>query len=52
MRADASTFEVLRDLWPYIWPSHRPDLKLRATLALMALVLAKIITVRIPYTCE
>ena len=50
MRADASTFEVLRDLWPYIWPSHRPDLKLRATLALMALVLAKIITVLIPYT--
>lgn len=50
MRADASTFEVLRDLWPYIWPSDRPDLKLRATLALMALVLAKIITVLVPYT--
>jgi ATP-binding cassette, subfamily B, heavy metal transporter len=50
VRADASTFEVLRDLWPYIWPTHRPDLKLRATLALMALVLAKIITVLIPFT--
>jgi ATP-binding cassette, subfamily B, heavy metal transporter len=50
VRADASTIEVLRDLWPYIWPSDRPDLKLRAIVALLMLVMAKIITVLVPYT--
>jgi len=50
IRADATTFEVLRDLWPYIWPADRPDLKVRAVVALLMLVLAKIITVMIPYT--
>jgi ATP-binding cassette subfamily B protein len=50
VRADASTFEVLRDLWPYIWPADRPDLKARAVFALLMLVAAKVITVLIPYT--
>ncbi len=50
MRADASTFDVLRDLWPYIWPADRPDLKARAVVALMMLVAAKVITVLVPYT--
>ncbi|WP_436640470.1 ABCB family ABC transporter ATP-binding protein/permease [Microbaculum sp. FT89] len=50
VRADASTIEVLRDLWPYIWPVDRPDLKARAVFALLMLVTAKIITVLVPYT--
>jgi len=50
IRADASTLAVLRDLWPYIWPDGRADLKWRAFYALLCLVVAKIITVLIPYT--
>ncbi|MEJ8572893.1 ABC transporter ATP-binding protein/permease [Microbaculum marinum] len=50
MRADSSTYAVLRDLRPYIWPSDRPDLKLRAIVALLLLVMAKVITVLVPYT--
>ncbi|WMS42321.1 ABC transporter ATP-binding protein/permease [Acuticoccus sp. MNP-M23] len=41
---------ALRNLWPYMWPTGRPDLKLRVGLALLAMVVAKIITVLIPYT--
>ncbi len=47
--AEASTFSTLRRLWPYIWPSDRGDLKTRAVLALLALILAKIVTVMVPY---
>ena len=41
---------TLRDLWPYMWPSDRPDLKMRVIWALAVLVVAKIITVLVPYT--
>ncbi len=42
--------ETLKNLWPYIWPQDRPDLKVRVLIAFGALVLAKIITVMVPYT--
>jgi ATP-binding cassette, subfamily B, heavy metal transporter len=45
-----STFRTLINLWPYMWPSDRPDLKRRVMVALAILVAAKIITVLIPYT--
>lgn len=45
-----STFATLRDLWPYMWPSDRPDLKRRVGLALAVLVAAKIVTVLVPFT--
>ncbi|MEM1049340.1 MAG: ABC transporter ATP-binding protein/permease [Pseudomonadota bacterium] len=41
---------TLRNLWPYIWPKDRPDLKRRVLIAFVALILAKIITVIVPYT--
>ncbi len=41
---------ALRGLWPYMWPSDRPDLKFRVGIAILALVVAKIVTVLIPYT--
>jgi ATP-binding cassette subfamily B protein len=44
------TAAALRGLWPYMWPSDRPDLKARVGIAVLALVLAKIITVLVPYT--
>jgi ABC-type transport system involved in Fe-S cluster assembly fused permease/ATPase subunit len=45
-----TTIQALVNLWPYMWPSDRPDLKLRVAVALVILVAAKIITVLIPYT--
>ncbi len=48
--ADAgSTLTTLANLWPYIWPSDRPDLKKRVLLAVFALVIAKFVTVLSPY---
>jgi ATP-binding cassette, subfamily B, heavy metal transporter len=41
---------TLTRLWPYMWPSNRPDLKGRVALALGVLVAAKIVTVLVPYT--
>ena len=37
-------------LWPYIWPSDRPDLKMRVMLALVLLLLAKLATMAVPFT--
>ena len=45
-----STFQALWNLWPYMWPSDRPDLKQRVVVALGVLVAAKLITVLVPYT--
>ena len=44
------TFQTIANLWPYMWPSERPDLKRRVVTAFAALVLAKIVTVLVPYT--
>ncbi|MBD1549386.1 ABC transporter ATP-binding protein/permease [Labrenzia aggregata] len=46
---EGSTLNTLINLWPYIWPAHRPDLKARVLLAIVALVLAKGVTVLSPY---
>ncbi|WP_319529096.1 ABC transporter ATP-binding protein/permease [uncultured Cohaesibacter sp.] len=48
--AEASSFQTLRNLWPYIWPSDRADLKRRVAMALSALFLGKLINVLTPYT--
>ncbi len=47
--ADGTTLGALKNLWPYMWPSERPDLKLRVAWAGVFLVVAKIITVMVPY---
>lgn len=44
------TFATLKELWPYIWPSDRADLKVRVLVALAAMLLAKLLTVFVPYT--
>ncbi|MBV6656685.1 MAG: ABC transporter ATP-binding protein/permease [Devosiaceae bacterium] len=44
--------ETLRTLFPYIWPHDRPDLRQRVYIALGILVLAKLVTVLVPYTCK
>jgi len=45
-----SLFPTLHRLWPYIWPSDRPDLKLRVMLAMGLLLLAKLATISVPFT--
>ncbi|WP_349366713.1 MAG: ABC transporter ATP-binding protein/permease [Nitratireductor rhodophyticola] len=47
--AEGSTFQTLRNLWPYMWPSDRIDLKRRVVIAAFFLVLAKVILVFVPY---
>ncbi|WP_048647743.1 ABCB family ABC transporter ATP-binding protein/permease [Nitratireductor soli] len=47
--AEGSTLQTLRNLWPYMWPSDRADLKRRVLIAAFFLVLAKIILVLVPY---
>src|SRR5688572_26391492 len=43
------TLGTLWSLWPYMWPSDRPDLKRRVLIAFLALLAAKIFTVLVPY---
>jgi ATP-binding cassette subfamily B protein len=38
------------NLWPYIWPSDRRDLKLRVIFATVLLFAAKLATVAVPFT--
>ncbi len=41
---------AVQDLWPYIWPADRADLKLRVFLAVALMLLSKLITIAIPYS--
>jgi ATP-binding cassette subfamily B protein len=41
--------EVTRKLLPYVWPASRPDLKRRIYGALILMLVAKLITVAVPY---
>ena len=44
-----SLWSTLSNLWPYMWPHDRPDLKRRVLWATFFMLIAKIITVLIPY---
>jgi ABC-type transport system involved in Fe-S cluster assembly fused permease/ATPase subunit len=44
-----STLQTLANLWPYMWPADRADLKVRVAWATLFLVLAKLILVLVPY---
>ncbi|MBX3581502.1 MAG: ABC transporter ATP-binding protein/permease [Rhizobiaceae bacterium] len=44
-----STLRALQSLWPYMWPSDRPDLKMRVVWATVFLVVAKLILMLVPY---
>ena len=48
LQARSGHFAVLRELLPYVWPADRPDLRWRAVFALLALVVAKAITLAVP----
>lgn len=47
---DRAMGDTLKVLFPYIWPHNRPDLKMRVYIALVILVLAKLVTVLVPYS--
>jgi ABC-type transport system involved in Fe-S cluster assembly fused permease/ATPase subunit len=45
----ATLFSTVHDLWPYIWPTDRADLKARALGAVGILLAAKLVTMAVPY---
>jgi ATP-binding cassette subfamily B protein len=47
--AEPGTFKTLRELWPYLYPADRPDLRWRVTWATLLLVIAKLVLVAGPY---
>jgi ATP-binding cassette, subfamily B, heavy metal transporter len=47
--ARGSLAVTVRNLWPYIWPHDRTDLKIRVLGALIFLILAKLVTVAVPF---
>ena len=49
---DAEETNLLRtaaNLWPYMWPAGRPDLKFRVVLAILALLVSKVATTLAPF---
>ena len=44
-----SLFSTLYNLWPYMWPAGRADLKARVVWATVFLVVAKFVLVAVPY---
>ena len=44
-----ATLRTVRNLWPYMWPSNRPDLKMRVLWSTLFLVIAKLVLVVVPY---
>ncbi|HXV28710.1 MAG TPA: ABC transporter ATP-binding protein/permease [Sinorhizobium sp.] len=45
----SSLLATIANLWPYMWPADRIDLKLRVVWATVILVVAKIVLVLVPY---
>jgi ATP-binding cassette subfamily B protein len=43
------TLQTVVNLWPYMWPSGRPDLKMRVVWATVILLLSKAILLLVPY---
>ena len=49
-RGDASMWRTVSGFWPYLWPEDRADLRMRIIWATLMLVLAKLVTIAVPYT--
>ena len=43
---------VLRALWPYVWPQDRPDLRQTVLSSLVLILIAKVVTVSVPFTLK
>lgn len=46
---EGDVFSTIRNLWGYMWPQDRADLRLRVVLAIGALLLSKVATTLIPF---
>src|SRR3981081_1255197 len=46
----ATLIGTLLHLWPYIWPGHRVDLKMRVVWSMVLLLVAKLATLSVPFT--
>ncbi|MBS3849052.1 ABC transporter ATP-binding protein/permease [Devosia sp. BSSL-BM10] len=46
---EGSVLSTIRNLWTYMWPTDRADLRLRVVLAIGALLLSKVATTLIPF---
>ncbi len=49
---DGALFSTIRNLWAYMWPSDRPDLRFRVVLAIGALILAKAASTLTPFASK
>jgi ATP-binding cassette, subfamily B, heavy metal transporter len=47
--ANRSLTDTVRELWPYMWPADRFDLRMRIVWASVLLILAKFVTVSVPF---
>ena len=45
----ANPLGTIANLWPYMWPADRVDLKLRVVWATVILVVAKVVLILVPY---
>jgi len=48
----AETQRIVRALWPYVWPRDRPDLQRTVVGSLVLIVIAKGVTVGVPFTLK
>jgi ATP-binding cassette subfamily B protein len=48
--AQRSSLRALRGIFPYVWPSDRPDLKRTVVVSLVLMLFAKLVTVAMPFT--
>jgi ATP-binding cassette subfamily B protein len=46
------TSRVLQALWPYVWPEDRPDLRRTVIWSFVIIVIAKAVTVGVPFTLK
>jgi ABC-type transport system involved in Fe-S cluster assembly fused permease/ATPase subunit len=46
---DDGHMATMRAVMPYLWPADRPDLRFRVILAVIALIVAKLVTVATPF---
>jgi ATP-binding cassette subfamily B protein len=50
LKPSASQLRVARGLAPYVWPTDRPDLQATVVLSLVLMLVAKLVTVAMPFT--
>ena len=46
----SAQLRVIKGLWPYVWPSDRPDLQATVALSLLLMLAAKLVTIAMPFT--